>query len=121
MKPCHRVGIRQPIIPAHCDQGFHLCFLLMPHWKARSPFIAQLRERSVHAVFHCLPLHRSESAQKRNWHNVDCPETDDVSQRLVRLPLHTSLTSNELVKVIEVCRLFVPSSHQLDSHPNIFQ
>jgi dTDP-4-amino-4,6-dideoxygalactose transaminase len=110
-------GIRRPIVPQHCEQAYHMYYLLMPSLEARTVFIARLKEKGVTAVFHYLPLNQSEYAQKlasgrgpasaRSDHGVvatklqECPVTEDVSDRLVRLPFYTSMTEEDQARVIE--------------------
>ena len=102
-------GIRRPIIPAHCEQAFHMYYLLMPTLAARTDFIARLKTKGITAVFHYLPLNRSEFAQRcanekmgdRKWNRMDCPVTEDVSDRIVRLPFFTSMTAEEQERVVQ--------------------
>jgi dTDP-4-amino-4,6-dideoxygalactose transaminase len=81
-------------------------YLLMPSLEARTEFIAGLKEKGVTAVFHYLPLHLSryaESAELGAWskeRKAECPVTEDVSDRIVRLPFYTSLTEEEQGRVI---------------------
>jgi dTDP-4-amino-4,6-dideoxygalactose transaminase len=68
-----------------------------------------LAAREIKAVFHYLPLNRSEFALRaanrkmgdRRWEIGECPVTEDVSDRLVRLPFYTSMTEKEQSPVIE--------------------
>ena len=95
-------GVSQPVVPGHCEPAWHLYHLLLPAAGARDAFLAHLRERGVYAVFHYLPLHLSEYAVAR-WGGKpgDCPVTEDVSDRLVRLPFYNSMTEEEQGTVIE--------------------
>jgi dTDP-4-amino-4,6-dideoxygalactose transaminase len=95
-------GIRRPIIPEHCEQASHMYYLLMPSEEARTTFIAHLGKYDIKAVFHYLPLHLSEYAARWGGKAGDCPVTEDVSDRLVRLPFYTSMTEDEQGRVIEV-------------------
>jgi dTDP-4-amino-4,6-dideoxygalactose transaminase len=97
-------GIRCPIIPEHCEQAYHMYYLLMPSLKARTNFISRLEERGVTAVFHYLPLNQSayvRAMSKNGWLRTECPVTEDVSDRLVRLPFYTSMTSEEQEYVLQ--------------------
>jgi len=58
----------------------------------------------VTAVFHYLPLNKSAYAlgmASSGWPRTDCPVTEDVSDRIVRLPFYTSMTEEEQERVIE--------------------
>ena len=99
-------GIRPPTVPVHCDQTHHMYYLLMPTLEARTAFIAHLRAAGILAVFHYLPLHASDYA--RRWGNGpgDCPISEDVSDRLVRLPFYTNLSESDQLRVIDCIRSF---------------
>jgi dTDP-4-amino-4,6-dideoxygalactose transaminase len=99
-------GVRQPIIPAHCEQAYHMYYLLLPSLEARTRFIKHLRERDILAVFHYLPLHLSEYAQRWGGKPGDCPVTEDVSDRLVRLPFFNSMTAETQEQVISAILKF---------------
>ena len=99
-------GVRQPIIPAHCEQSYHLYYLLMPTLDARQALIAHLAERGILSVFHYQPLHLSQMGRRFGGQPGDCPVTEDVSDRLLRLPFYNDLTEDDQAEVIEVIRRF---------------
>jgi dTDP-4-amino-4,6-dideoxygalactose transaminase len=97
-------GARLPIVPPYCEQSYHLFYLLLPSLGARQALIAHLRERGILSVFHYLPLHSSPMGRRFGGKEGDCPVTEDVSDRLLRLPFFYSLSSEEQQNVIEaVC------------------
>jgi len=100
-------GVQRPVVPEHCDPAWHLYHLLLPTPTARDAFLAHLRERGIHAVFHYLPLHLSEYAMA-HWGGQpgDCPVTEDVADRLVRLPFYNAMTEEEQARVIEAVHSF---------------
>lgn len=101
-------GVRLPIVPADCEQTYHMFYLLMPSLQARQRFIAHLKERDIMAVFHYVPLHLSEMGRRFGGREGDCPVTEDVSDRLVRLPFYNQLTASDQRRVIEAVREFTP-------------
>ena len=68
--------------------------------------IAHLKARGILAVFHYLPLHLSEMGQRFGGQPGDCPVTEDVSDRLLRLPFYNSLSDGEQAQVIEALLAF---------------
>jgi dTDP-4-amino-4,6-dideoxygalactose transaminase len=97
-------GVTIPYVPEHCDQSFHLFYLLLPNEDKRNEFIAYMGQNQMGAVFHYLPLHISPMGQHFDGRPGDCPVTEDVSGRLVRLPFYTELSAEEQARVIEtVC------------------
>jgi len=94
-------GVRLPIVPADCEQSYHLFYLLMPDLKARTRLISHLKDRGILSVFHYLPLHLSPIGERFGGKPGDCPVTEDISDRLVRLPFYNDLTREDQDKVIE--------------------
>lgn len=93
-------GIRFPIVPDHCAQAYHMFYLLMPSLEKRQALIAHLKAQNIISAFHYLPLHLSEMGQKFGGKEGDCPVTEDVSDRLVRLPFYNDLTEADLTRVV---------------------
>ena len=40
-------GVRLPIVPAHCEQSYHMFYLLLPSLEWRTRFIAHLKEQGI--------------------------------------------------------------------------
>jgi dTDP-4-amino-4,6-dideoxygalactose transaminase len=96
--------VRLPVIPQHCEQAYHMFYLLLPSLDTRQALLAHLRARRIMAVFHYLPLHLSGMGRKMGGRPRDCPVTEDVSDRLLRLPFHNQLTDDDLRRVSEAVR-----------------
>ena len=96
-----RRGVRLPVVPPQCGSPWHLFHLLFPSLAARQAAVAHLKARGVHAVFHYLPLHLSEMGLLLGGRPGDCPVTEDVSDRLLRLPLFTDLRDDEQARVLD--------------------
>jgi len=93
--------VRLPTIPAHTEQSYHMFYLLLPNLDLRQKFIQYLRDLGIYSVFHYLPLHLSEMGRRFGGQPGDCPVTEDVSDRLVRLPFHNGLTNSQQELAIE--------------------
>ena len=98
--------VQLPYIPDHCEQAYHMFYVLLPSLDTRQRFIMYLRECGVYSVFHYLPLHLSDMGQKFGGRMGDFPVTERVSDKLVRLPFHNALTSMEQEIVIEAIKGF---------------
>jgi dTDP-4-amino-4,6-dideoxygalactose transaminase len=88
-------GVRLPIVPAHCEQAYHMFYMLMPSLDARTRLIAHLKSRGILGVFHYQPLHLSPMGARFGAKPGDCPVAEDVSERIVRLPFFGALTPEE--------------------------
>jgi dTDP-4-amino-4,6-dideoxygalactose transaminase len=58
-------------------------------------------------LFHYIPLHSAPAGRKygRSWPK-NLPVTDNVSSRLLRLPIYSSLTDDEVASVSTAIRSF---------------
>jgi dTDP-4-amino-4,6-dideoxygalactose transaminase len=104
-------GVRLPIVPRHCEQSYHLFYLLLPTLADRQALIKHLKERDILSVFHYLPLHLSGMGQQYGGKMGDCPVTEDVSDRLLRLPFYNDLDEADQCRVIEAISDFRPAIH----------
>jgi dTDP-4-amino-4,6-dideoxygalactose transaminase len=102
--------VRLPIVPASCSPAYHMFHLLMPTEAARDGLIAHLKARGIWAVFHYLPLHISEMGRKFGGRPGDCPVTEAISGRLVRLPFFTNMTDATRDEVVEAVTQFAPAA-----------
>jgi len=93
--------VQLPHVPDHCEQSYHMFYLLTPSLEQRQVLIAYLKERGILSVFHYLPLHLSEVGRLLGGKEGDCPVTEDVSDRLVRLPFYNDLTREDQDRVID--------------------
>ena len=99
-------GISLPHVPGHCDQSYHMFYLLLPSLEERQRLIAHLEAQSILAVFHYLPLHLSDMGRKFGGQPGDCPVTEDVSDRLLRLPFFNDLSESDQARVIAALTAF---------------
>jgi dTDP-4-amino-4,6-dideoxygalactose transaminase len=98
------VGARLPVIPWHCEQSYHMFYLLLPSLSFRQALIESLKARGILSVFHYMPLHLSHMGQKFGGVPGQCPVTESVSDRILRLPFYNDLSEAEQDEVIEgVC------------------
>ena len=99
-------GFTLPHVPTHTDPPWHLFHCLAPSLQWRDALILHLKERGVRAVFHYLPLHLSVKGRSLGGREGQCPVTEDVSDRLLRLPLYHGMSDAEQDWVIESVQAF---------------
>lgn len=92
--------VRLPIVPTYCEQPYHMFYLLLPSLEKRQALIAHLEAQGIMAVFHYLPLHLSDMGRRFGGKPGDCPITEDVSDRLLRLPFYNELSEAEQESVV---------------------
>ncbi|HEY4582382.1 MAG TPA: dTDP-4-amino-4,6-dideoxygalactose transaminase [Lysobacter sp.] len=83
--------LRRPVVPAHCTHNAHMYYLLLPSLEARTAFIGRMKDAGVGTVFHYIPLHSSPAGVTVGRAHGTLAVTDNVSERLVRLPLWVGL------------------------------
>jgi dTDP-4-amino-4,6-dideoxygalactose transaminase len=98
--------IQLPEVPDHCEQPFHMFYLLMQSFDQRQSLIRYLKENGILAVFHYLPLHLSRMGRGFGGRAGDCPVTEDISNRLLRLPFYNDFSPSEQARVIDVITAF---------------
>ena len=98
----------------HCEQAYHLFYLILPSLEHRQAFIAHLRKRGIYSVFHYTPLHLSEMGRRFGGRSGMCPVTEAISDRLVRLPFYYDLTADDQHKVLEAIYSFHYKGGQVD-------
>lgn len=101
-------GIGTPFIPAHCQQPFHMYYLLLPSLEMRQQLIAHLKARGILSVFHYQPLHLSDMGRRYGGQPGDCPVTERISDQLLRLPFYYDLSEAEQELVIAAIKEFAP-------------
>jgi dTDP-4-amino-4,6-dideoxygalactose transaminase len=99
-------GVQLPTIPSHTEQAYHMYYMLLPNLELRQEFIQYLRDLGIYTVFHYLPLHLSDMGRHFGGKSGDCPVTEGVSDRLVRLPFHNGLSNSEQELAIEAIHDF---------------
>ena len=93
-------GVKLPSVPPHCEQPYHMYYLLLSSLERRHGLIEHLKSRGILSVFHYLPLHLSDMGRKFGGQTGDCPVTEDVSDRLLRLPFYNDLLEQEQAWVV---------------------
>lgn len=95
-----------PHVPADCEGNGHMFYLLTRDLDERTRLIAHLATRDIHAVFHYVPLHSSPAGRRHGRCGSSMEVTDNVSERLVRLPLFHELEDQQVIRIAEAVREF---------------
>jgi dTDP-4-amino-4,6-dideoxygalactose transaminase len=83
--------LRRPAVSENCEHNAHMYYLLLPDLDKRTAFINRLKELDIHTVFHYIPLHSAPAGLKFSRYHGGMEYTDNLSERLVRLPLWVGL------------------------------
>jgi dTDP-4-amino-4,6-dideoxygalactose transaminase len=91
LRPFHNRGLRTPIVPPSCEGNGHLYYLLMPDPDLRQELIARMKADGINTPFHYVPLHDAPAGLRFARTSGSLLHTEDVSARLVRLPLYPQM------------------------------
>ncbi len=97
-------GVQLPFVPDHCEQPYHMFYLLMPSLDQRQAMIAHLKAQEINSLFHYLPLHLSRMGQQFGGKEGECPVTEDTSDRLLRLPFYNDFGEADQARVVNAIK-----------------
>jgi dTDP-4-amino-4,6-dideoxygalactose transaminase len=110
--------VQLPSVPEHCEQPFHMFYLLMPSLEKRRAMIDHLNAQEINSVFHYQPLHLSMMGRQFGGKAGDCPVAEDVSDRLLRLPFYNDMEKADQARVVNalMSHSMSESRHQFGEH-----
>ncbi len=94
-------NLRRPTIPANCTHNGHMYYVLTKSLEVRTELIEFLKSRGVSSVFHYIPLHSAPAGRKFARAHGTLRHTDEISERLVRLPMWSGLDAAAESRVLE--------------------
>ncbi|MBW4467971.1 MAG: dTDP-4-amino-4,6-dideoxygalactose transaminase [Pegethrix bostrychoides GSE-TBD4-15B] len=99
--------VRRPIIPTDCQHNAHIYYLLTESLEVRTALMTYLKQQGIQSTFHYVPLHSAPAGLKYGRVAGQLAVTDDLSNRLVRLPLGAAMTMSEAARVVEAVLEFL--------------
>jgi len=102
--------LRLPCIPEECRTNYHLFYVILPDRETRDGLITHLKSAGIHAVFHYIPLHTSPMGLKLGFKPGELPVTEDLSGRLLRLPLYYEISEGDQESVVQAITSFLRSA-----------
>lgn len=94
--------LSRPKIPENCHHNAHMYYILLASLEKRTNLISKLKEKGVNTVFHYVPLHSSPAGQKYGRVHGSMAITQNVSDRLVRLPLWVGIENNSPIAISRI-------------------
>jgi dTDP-4-amino-4,6-dideoxygalactose transaminase len=93
--------LRRPVVPEHCTHNAHMYYLLLRDVDSRDWMIEQLRDQSIAALFHYVPLHSSAAGRRFGRAHGDLSNTVSAGERVLRLPLWVGMGDTEIERVVD--------------------
>jgi dTDP-4-amino-4,6-dideoxygalactose transaminase len=87
-------------IPPECTSSHHLFGILLPDGEVRQRVQQRMKAQGIHPTFHYQSLHLSTMGRTFGYADGDLPVTEEVTERLLRLPLFNELTEGEVDRVL---------------------
>lgn len=94
--------IKRPKIPEYSSNNAHMFYVLFENINERTKFIEYMKSRGIQAVFHYVPLHSSPAGLRFGRVSGEMSVTDNISERLVRIPIFYDLTDKDLDYIVRV-------------------
>lgn len=79
----------------------HIFYIITESLEERTELITFLTQKQISAVFHYVPLHTSPAGVKYGRYNRELVNTDDLSERVLRLPLYYEMEEEQVCEVVE--------------------
>ena len=93
--------LRLPTIPSYTESNYHMFYIILKSESLRNKLLQRLKQLKINAVFHYIPLHLSPMGLKLGYNEGDFHLTEDLSNRLVRLPMYYELSDSEIDYILK--------------------
>jgi dTDP-4-amino-4,6-dideoxygalactose transaminase len=90
----------RPQVPVHCQHNAHIYHLMLNNLATRTAVLDHLKANGIQATFHYVPLHSAPAGQKFGRAVGDMAVTNDISDRILRLPMSANMTLEEVDRII---------------------
>lgn len=98
--------IELPFIPKDCVHNAHMFYIKAKDLAERTRLIQYLKDHSITAVFHYIPLHSAPAGRRYGrFHGQDVHTTKE-SERLLRLPMYYGLEESDILYVVHKIKSF---------------
>ncbi|MCI4626730.1 MAG: dTDP-4-amino-4,6-dideoxygalactose transaminase [Candidatus Magnetoovum sp. WYHC-5] len=93
--------IQLPIKEDEYVSNGHMFYIITRSLEERTKLVNYLKERGIQAVFHYVPLHSSPAGIKYGKVYGHMTVTNDISDRLLRLPMYYEMETEQIYKVAQ--------------------
>lgn len=93
--------LRLPIVPKDCESNYHMFYILLNSQQERDYLMDKLKKNGIMAIFHYIPLHTSPMGLKLGYKQGELPKTENLSGRLLRLPMYVELKNEDIAFIVK--------------------
>lgn len=102
LKPFEDEGkICLPFIPDYSEHNAHLFYVIFEDNDTRNTIMEEFKNKGIQTLFHYVPLHSSPMGISLGNRDGDLPVTENLSKRLLRLPLYAGMENEEISFILE--------------------
>jgi dTDP-4-amino-4,6-dideoxygalactose transaminase len=113
--PLHEKGMLQMMnFPENCEVNHHAFWVIFKQKQHAVEFMTMLREFQVSAYIGYIPLHSSPMGKMLGYNENDLPLTEDLGNRIVRMPFYTELGEKGLQYCIDSMQKVLNSIFNLE-------
>lgn len=98
---------RPMILPEYANTNNHIFYIITKNKIIRDELQTFLKKHNIGSAFHFIPLHNSIMGKKYGFESNELKYTDNLSQRLLRLPLYNAISEKEINYVCDYIDNFV--------------
>ncbi len=96
----HEGSLTRPTVPQICSPNAHIYYVIMPTVEARGELLRRTKAAGIGTAFHYVPLHNAPAGLRHARQHGILRHTEELSARLVRLPLWAGLADEAVDRVI---------------------
>lgn len=98
--------IQLPCLQEGTDGNGHIFFIVVSNQEDCGQLMRQLNTNNINVITHYVPLHSSKAGKKFGRISGGMKVTNDISQRVIRLPLYYSMQEEEVERVTQAIKEF---------------
>ncbi len=99
--------IQRPTLPDYCQHNGHMYYIVLDKIFDRARIIKKLSRSGIESTFHYIPLHNSPAGLKYGKFVSEMKVTNNVSKRILRLPLHNNLSKKHIEIICEKLKSYL--------------
>lgn len=100
-----------PVIPTAYQHNAHMFYILLQNSEQRDAYIRFMQQQNIHCSFHYVPLHQSPMGNRFKKLSSELTQTEELSGKIVRLPLWPDMTEEMVATVAETTQSFFDVSY----------
>ena len=94
-------GVQLPVVPEECEPLPHLFHLVADTPEQRLAIARHLEAHAITSAPHYQPLHLSAEGTRLGGYSGQCPVTESIAPRLLRLPLFNTMSDEQVERVVD--------------------